>query len=778
MNTFVQSFFLVLIAVSSMQAMESNIVSTVAIKLESDSIQLKGKAISIDLAAESKIQNSSNSIVCHDTTVLYVYPGIPKEIQRYHVLNHSTSTNSGFSSAVITFEDEFGQEYPDNRFNFDEIGKYIQGKATLLSNGKTCSTRILLDSCPYYQFCDTLCNSFPGLECKNGVFNQLKWPCDITISNCSGPTPIFDNRYTPNILATITGMDISNFYPQVNNLSCQEVRVFYNDEIINSAISKTIKRTFRVKHEDINVSKSYTQTITIPFFPLEICDFLPRDTPFGDCFSGHTDQDMIEWPADLVIIDTSISLKYLEAIYLHGWVEEYQDVKPHFHNVCTVSEISHFDEIFEINDTSQIIKRIWKVIDPITGFEYTYQQTINHILSYKAEICVSDIFGVKMTDFNLDSLFSPMPDNIYYNNDGCLEMIMDRFNGEQFTLFADSLRIAQSMHGVNILDVIAFSDHLAKLKQFDSKLSEIAGRNNSSIDIRKTMRAIVGYSDDVNVGRWIIVDTTKIYPSYDDPEGYSVFRSTVSLDYPNSDLILTKSGDVNFSAQMGENTEGEFKIRIQDEIVNIGEFYQISFIVSEDSELRAYQLEFNNFRHELNQISWINIFDDSWFYTSPDNSAFLEKEVVVRRYPAPEFYEKKEGDTLVTLEFRALKNGVLSEMLTLYPSENNLAVMPIGQLPRKIVLDWKDKIINSNVHEIELEKISLFPNPATDFLEIRGITSDMSYQISDLLGKVCNYGNITEDSRLDVSHLNNGMYVLTMQTSSGARKVFKFFVTY
>lgn len=778
MKSFLQSFFLMLIAVSSVQAMDSSPVATSKVKSESDSILYREKVFPKDQVSEVKNHNSFNTIVCHDTTVLYVYPGIPKEVHRHHVLDHNTSSGSGFSSAVITFEDEFGQEYPDTRFNFDEIGLYIIGKATLLSNGKTCMTRILLDSCPYYQFCDTLCSSFPGVQCEDGVFSQLKWPCDITLTECSGPAPIRNDRYTPIKLAEMTGLEISNFSPKLNNLLCQDVQLYYTDEIVDLPEFKIINRTFRVVHQDINESRSYTQVITIPLIPLEICDFLPRDAPLGDCLSGHSDQDMIEWPADIEIIDTSIRLTYLEAIYLNGWAEGYEDVKPQFHNVCTVAKISHHDELVEINDTSQITKRIWTVFDPITDSEYSYVQTINHILYYKAQICVSDIFGNRITSFNLQNLHSSMSDTIYYNNAGCIEIIMDRLSGEQFTIFADSLGLPQSMKGVNIVDVIAIMDHYSKLKEFDNKLSVISGRNIGALDLRKKMRRIAGFPEDTVVPKWIIVDTTKSYPTYDDPESHSIFRSTVSLEYPYSDLILTKSGDVNFSEQKGEITNGEYKISLQDEIVNMGELYRIPFLISEDSELRAYQLEFNNFRDELNQISWINLNNNSWFYTSPENIAFPDKEVVIRRFTESEPIERKSGDTLVTLEFRALKNGVLSEMLTLYPSENNLAVMPIGQLPKKIVIDWKDRIINNNVQEIELEKISLFPNPASEYLEIRGITSIINYQITDLLGKVCLEGVVSEDAKLNVTNLQNGMYVLTMMNSTGARKSFKFFVNH
>jgi len=35
-------------------------------------------------------------------------------------------------------------------------------------------------------------------------------------------------------------------------------------------------------------------------FPGLICDFLPNTAPFGDCNSGHTMDDDVEWPTDLL----------------------------------------------------------------------------------------------------------------------------------------------------------------------------------------------------------------------------------------------------------------------------------------------------------------------------------------------------------------------------------------------------------------------------------------------------------------------------------------------
>lgn len=776
MNTFLQSFFLVLITISGLQAIDSNPIATSKVKSEVDSILSGEKDIPRKLVSEAKNQSTINTIECHDTTVLYVYPGFPKEIQRNHVLDYYTSSTSGIFSAVITCEDEFGQEYPDNIFSFDEIGSYIIGRATLLSNGNTCTTRILLDSCPFYQACDTLCGNFPGVECEDGLFSQLKWPCDITLTNCIGPSP---HTYTPARLAEITGLDLSSFLPQLNNLECQAVEMYFGDEIMDTPDSRLIRRTFRVFIPDMNEWRYYTQEITVPFIPLGVCDFLPRDTPLGDCLSGHTSTDMVEWPADLEVIDTIISLSRLESAYLYGLVPGYENIKPNFENVCAVPEIRYEDKLKEISDTSNIFERTWTVIDPVTDEEYSYVQTINQILFYKAEICISNPLGERISNIDLEILNSSNLDSIYYNDSECIELRMKRIPAREFTIFADSLGIEKGMEGVNIVDVVAIRDHYEKTKLFDSKLSEIAAHFGSGVITSYTMvkmlRAITGYPDEVESAHWAVVDSTLYNYPIQNSE-YSIYSSTVTVNDPNADLILIKKGDVNFSEIMGENTEGEFKISIQDEIINVGESYQIDFLVSSDTDLRAFQVEFNVFNENADQIFWTDVPHSNVFQSSPENSVFQNKQIVVRRYGYGEPIEKKEGDTLFSLEFRALKNGVLSEMLTLYPSENNLAVMPVGQLPMKIVLDWKDKIINSNVHEVELEKIALFPNPASEYLEIRGITSVINYQITDMLGKVSGSGIVSEDASLNVENLNSGMYVLTMINESGARKSFKFFV--
>ncbi len=719
-------------------------------------------------------RDPNKSLICADSAVLYVYPGIEKELLSQQIVK--TNPLGCNNRLDFSFVDEFGENYNDWKFNFEDIGKNILATVTIPDNSEFCQSRIVLDSCPYYRYCDTFCRDITNQTCEDGLFGQLKWPCDITLTDCLEAQEYFD----PYTLNSKFGYLFNDVYPELNALECQVVHFYFVDTIEVGTTEKIVHRTWNVIHVDINESRTYTQKITIPFVPLEICDFLPYGSPVGDCALGHSLEDMVEWPEDFETRLIDISPQTLLYYFWGGDTLQYR-AKPKFYNVCIIPEIEFNDEFSQFNDSTFITKRKWTVIDHINNSTYDYVQTITQILYRKAEICLSNVLGERLTGFDLERLKTPVLDTIFYNENGCIEVGLEMNIGEEYSLFADSLGIPKSMDGINIVDMVAIRDHILELEIFDNSLSEIAAKfSGSGITtnaITRMLRAIIGIPGDIQSAKWLMADSTKSYPPYDDYEGLSVFRVTVKLDNIAEDLIVFKAGDVNFSGIKGENTDGEFKISIQDEIINMGELYQIQFIVSSDTELRAFQLEFNEFNSDLNQINWVSPTINIPIHSSPENSAFPEKHIITSSYTAYEPITRKPGDTLVTLEFRALKNGVLSEMLSLYPSENNLAVMPVGQLPKKIVIDWKDRIINNNVQEIELEKISLFPNPTSEYLEIKGITATINYQITDMLGKVCSAGIVSEDARLNVEGLNNGIYILTMINAAGARKSFKVFVS-
>lgn len=387
-------------------------------------------------------------------------------------------------------------------------------------------------------------------------------------------------------------------------------------------------------------------------------------------------------------------------------------------------------------------------------------------------ICVESGNGDPITQIDLAPFENMLLYNVHYNDDQCIEMNVSNFYFS-FTIPGNWFNLEKTISGINIEDMFLLQDHVLGNRTLDYIPKLIAAdctRDDriSAADKVKIHHLILGKNYEIY---WRLLDKNKLDSTLFGIEAdLTISPFDLKRDF---DLILVKTGDINFSQFAGEAYSGELLLKVEDQILNRGENYSIPFIVQEETDLRAFQVEFKQDDMIIDQFTSSD-FISPGNYSSPEDE-FDDKTVIIK-FSDFEVHKLIPGDTFFILNFRAMENGILSEMLTFHSDENNLAVMPVGQLPKKIILDWKEKIINTNVYEPELEKITLFPNPASEFLEIKGISSKIKYQINDLLGKVCDIGNIMEDTRLDVNHLNNGMYVLTIEDAFGARKAFKFFM--
>ncbi len=81
-----------------------------------------------------------------------------------------------------------------------------------------------------------------------------------------------------------------------------------------------------------------------------------------------------------------------------------------------------------------------------------------------------------------------------------------------------------------------------------------------------------------------------------------------------------------------------------------------------------------------------------------------------------------------------------------------------------------------NVSEVGKPKISVFPNPTSNSLFIKGLTNNrIKYQLIDILGRIINEGVYTDEG-IDFSSLETGVYFVNIHDTSGnisTRKVIK-----
>jgi len=110
---------------------------------------------------------------------------------------------------------------------------------------------------------------------------------------------------------------------------------------------------------------------------------------------------------------------------------------------------------------------------------------------------------------------------------------------------------------------------------------------------------------------------------------------------------------------------------------------------------------------------------------------------------------------------------------TVYAQDGTL----IGQ--GEFTLDG-DKIV-SKIDDINLtdDAVSIYPNPAVDVLNVvvkdGSIEVGMEYSITDIQGKMINFGNLTEPvQKINVAHLISGNYILHVKENNGKISQHKF----
>lgn len=74
------------------------------------------------------------------------------------------------------------------------------------------------------------------------------------------------------------------------------------------------------------------------------------------------------------------------------------------------------------------------------------------------------------------------------------------------------------------------------------------------------------------------------------------------------------------------------------------------------------------------------------------------------------------------------------------------------------------------VEEVNLENLTLFPNPATQSFRLTGLTGgkEYSYTLMDLSGRQVQTGSIRAEEPIRVEHLDNGIYLLNVRTEGAS----------
>ncbi|MFT4968385.1 MAG: hypothetical protein ACI9O4_000113 [Chitinophagales bacterium] len=78
----------------------------------------------------------------------------------------------------------------------------------------------------------------------------------------------------------------------------------------------------------------------------------------------------------------------------------------------------------------------------------------------------------------------------------------------------------------------------------------------------------------------------------------------------------------------------------------------------------------------------------------------------------------------------------------------------------KSVVDQLNENTISSLRNIDNSTLSIYPNPALNYIQVAGLTKTEAYIIYDILGKELTEGTISNSEKVDIQDLSNGVYFL------------------
>ena len=83
---------------------------------------------------------------------------------------------------------------------------------------------------------------------------------------------------------------------------------------------------------------------------------------------------------------------------------------------------------------------------------------------------------------------------------------------------------------------------------------------------------------------------------------------------------------------------------------------------------------------------------------------------------------------------------------------------------RTIMSDvWSFTTGTSGIHDNKATNYNVYPNPAQDEIRISGVNGTVHYSVHNMLGTKLFDGIAENNSKINISHLHKGMYIVLMQ---------------
>ena len=236
--------------------------------------------------------------------------------------------------------------------------------------------------------------------------------------------------------------------------------------------------------------------------------------------------------------------------------------------------------------------------------------------------------------------------------------------------------------------------------------------------------------------------------------------------FPKASVIGIKLGDIDDDAilQNEQAPETDDMFKVEDVLLNAGEYYTIPFYLENSYEV--YGIDFRA-KVDTNQFSIEQVYSDYFEVNNPSVNVSTEGLLSILIHD-PISTESIGGDLstpIFYMDIKAKENSLLSLALELddeisYLADSDLSLIHVGT--------ELDNTIGTNTNFEEIEGISIYPNPTSDYLNIKVSDEDQGKRLMFMLFDEMGRNVLTEknNSFINLSKLNAGMYIYKIEIDS------------
>ena len=316
-----------------------------------------------------------------------------------------------------------------------------------------------------------------------------------------------------------------------------------------------------------------------------------------------------------------------------------------------------------------------------------------------------------------------------------------------------------AVNGVTTLDIVLVSKHILGIDTFTTNHQEIAADVNRSgtvttFDLVQMRQLILGVNDSfANAPSWVF-------------EPSEITISDLS-ELGNLSFTGIKIGDLNGSANPNgllvlekRNSPSDFTLSVLNQEFEVGETVLLTLNATDLSKIQGYQFSLG-FDPSVLRLDAITESDLHQLYGGYFNLKSQEEGLISTSWDKQ---KDQFGQLLFTLPFKAIKAGVLSEVIDINSTLTHMEAFNLEEELLAINLTFE------SVDAIKENKISLFPNPTSNESTLKlnlEKAENIEIFILNLAGQVVGQSvhQVMEGEQLlkiSTAHLPSGIYHVTV----------------